>query len=157
MAMFCYDQTKTSEPLPLDLRLVHQLHQAVIHQPAELRRVAEKIENWMRVLGYPGKDIFAVILALREAVHNAVRHGNQGNPNCRVRICYLVTPEAAFVEVEDQGPGFAYQPPANPWTEADTTRPQRRRGLFLMQAYTDAVTVFPPGNRVAFGRKRSPA
>jgi hypothetical protein len=58
---------------------------------AVLRELAEQLENWMRVLGYPRKDLCAVQLALEEATVNAFRHGNQGDPAKVVRVNYVVT------------------------------------------------------------------
>jgi anti-sigma regulatory factor (Ser/Thr protein kinase) len=107
-------------------------HHATLGRLAEVRPLSEKVENWMRVLGYPGKDIFAARLALGEAVINAFRHGNQGDPGKVVRVAYLVTPDEAIVEVEDEG-----------------------RGLFLMRVYMSGVTFNRQGNRVTLCRRRS--
>jgi serine/threonine-protein kinase RsbW len=143
------------EPPTLELGLEQNVRRAVIYRPGELRAILEKLEDWMRVLGYPRKDIFAVALALREAVANAVRHGNRGEPMREVRISYLVTPEKVLAEVQDEGRGFDPGSVTNPFTGADGARPHRKRGLFLIRAYMSWVNFTPPGNRVMFGRQRS--
>jgi anti-sigma regulatory factor (Ser/Thr protein kinase) len=153
--MYGYNQESHSQSLAWDINLVQNLRRVVIHQEPELRPLAEKIEIWMRVLGYPRKDIFAVLLALRESVRNAVRHGNQGDPSREVRISYLVTPDYVVMEVEDEGRGFDPRTVANPMTQSGPGRAKRKRGLFLMQVYMNCVAITPPGNRVSFGRKRS--
>jgi serine/threonine-protein kinase RsbW len=111
----------------------------------------------MRVLGYPRKDIFAVLLALREAVANAVQHGNRGTQAKQVRISYLVTAEHVLVEVQDEGSGFDPASVPNPFTQGNGGRPKHRRGLFLIRVYMSWLAIMPPGNRVLFGRQRSPA
>jgi serine/threonine-protein kinase RsbW len=155
--MHCYDRKNLWEQVVWDVGLAQNVRRVVIQQQSELRPICEKIEVWMRVLGYPRKDIFAVLLALREAVSNAVRHGNRGDPARQVRISYLISPENVLMEVEDQGRGFDPLTVANALTEADSGRPERKRGLFLMRVYMSCVGIIPPGNRIMFGRKRSPS
>jgi serine/threonine-protein kinase RsbW len=123
---------------------------------AEVRPLCEKLENWMRVLGYTGKDIFAVRLAFGEAVLNAFRHGNQGDPGKVVRINYLVTPSEAVVEVEDEGAGFDPSQVPDPLSGEGSSRVSGR-GLFLMRVYMSGVVFNRQGNRVTLYRRRSPA
>jgi serine/threonine-protein kinase RsbW len=116
----------------------------------------ERIEDWMRVLGYPQSDLVAVLLATREAVLNAVRHGLRGDPAKQVRLRYLVTPSEVWIEVEDDGTGF--NPASVPGATADWQAQHRRgRGLFLMRSYTDWMTFNPAGNRVTLCRRRTEA
>jgi len=121
---------------------------------AELRPLTEKVENWMRVLGYPGKDIFAVRLALGEATLNAFRHGTQGAPDKAVRVRYLVTPSEVVIEVEDDGPGFDPELVPDPLLGALNSR-MSGRGLFLMRVYMSGVNFNREGNRVTLCRLRS--
>jgi serine/threonine-protein kinase RsbW len=129
-------------------------HHATLGRLAEVRPLSEKVENWMRVLGYPGKDIFAARLALGEAVINAFRHGNQGDPGKVVRVAYLVTPDEAIVEVEDEGPGFDPSEVPDP-RMPETCQRVTGRGLFLMRVYMSGVTFNRQGNRVTLCRRRS--
>jgi len=125
-----------------------------VHSPAGLRPVYEKLEDWMRFYGYPTRDIFALTLALHEAAANGFRHGNRGDPGKRLEVCYLVTEDAAVVEVEDEGPGF--DPARVPDPLSDEFIPRAHgRGLFLMRAYMSWVSHNPRGNRVTLGRRRS--
>jgi serine/threonine-protein kinase RsbW len=123
---------------------------------AALLPVFVKIEDWMRVLGYPRRDLVAVTLALREAVLNAVRHGHRGDTNKLLRLKYLVTDTEVLVEVEDEG--FGFNPDAIPDALAGWEDQQPRgRGLFLMQSYTSWLSFNPTGNRVTLCRERSKA
>jgi serine/threonine-protein kinase RsbW len=122
---------------------------------ADLRPLSEKVEIWMRVLGYPGKDLFAVRLALEEAIVNAFRHGTRGAPDKAVRVRYLVTQSEVVIEVEDDGPGFDPQLVPDPLMGELSSR-MSGRGLFLMRVYMSAINYNREGNRVTLCRFRSP-
>jgi serine/threonine-protein kinase RsbW len=138
----------------IDLSLEERVQALVMHSPAELGPIAEKLERWMRVLGYPSKDLFAVTLAAREAVTNAYRHGNRCNRKKCIHFRYLVTPDEVLLEVEDEGRGFDPQQVTDPLAEGNLDRPGGR-GLFLMRVYMTWVTFNREGNRVTLSRQRS--
>jgi serine/threonine-protein kinase RsbW len=125
-----------------------------VHAPAELGPLFDSLEDLMGIFGYPRKDIFAVQLALHEAVSNAFRHGNRGDLGKTIAVRYVATTAQMLLEVEDEGAGF--DPGAVPDPLAGRNRPRRAcRGLFLMRAYATWVSFSPKGNRVTFARQRS--
>src|SRR5438477_4353140 len=108
--------------------------QIQVHSPAELQPFSESLQGWMRVVGYSRKDIFAVRLALQEAVNNAFRYGNRSDVKKRIYVRYLLTVAEVLLEVEDQGSGFDPDQVPDPLSEAFLDRPGGR-GLFLMRTY----------------------
>jgi serine/threonine-protein kinase RsbW len=138
----------------IDLGANESVRRVVLNSLAELRPLSEKVEDWMRVMGYPRKDIFAVKLSLEEAIINAFRHGNQGDPAKVVRVNFLVTLPETFVEVEDEGPGFDPGRVPDPLA-GDNAGRITCRGLFLMRVYMSGVNFSPRGNRVTLWRRRS--
>src|SRR4051812_35246231 len=56
--------------------------------------------------GYPKASLFAVRLALHEAISNAFVHGHKDCPDAPVRVGYNVGKDEMVITVEDQGPGF---------------------------------------------------
>ena len=56
--------------------------------------------------GYDEDSTFAIKLALEEAMTNAVRHGNCGDANKKVRVRYIVNPKQVTICVRDEGEGF---------------------------------------------------
>jgi serine/threonine-protein kinase RsbW len=138
----------------VDLRLESDVCFVRVRSRAELGPVFEKLEAWMRVLGYPRKDIFAVTLALQEAAANAFRHGNRGDPAKQVQVCYLVRPSEVALEVQDEGRGFDPNLVPDPLADENLGRPCGR-GLFLMRAYMDLVCFNRAGNRVTMCRLRT--
>ena len=110
---------------PFDLKLEPHAQCVECHSFVDLRPVFHRVEDMMRVLGYPFEDILAVQLAFREAAANAVKHGNEFDISRCVRVCYLVAPDEVALQVEDEGPGF--DPNAGP-------RPAQRRLRRAVQA-----------------------
>jgi serine/threonine-protein kinase RsbW len=121
---------------------------------ADMRPVFDELEDWMNVLGYPHRDVFALVLAVQEAATNAFRHGNRGDPTKTVWVRYLVTSAEVLVEVEDQGPGFDLDTVPDPLAEVNLDRPSGR-GLMLMQFYSSWVSFNARGNRVTLCRQRT--
>lgn len=90
---------------------------------------------------------FAVRLALEEAVSNASRHGNQGDPQKKLILSYRVAPGEIQIIVEDEGSGFDPEAVPDPTAEENLEIPSGR-GLMLMRAYMSEVNYNDDGNRV---------
>jgi serine/threonine-protein kinase RsbW len=152
--MYFFDKSICSSIKGIDLGLEEKAHRYLLYQPADLRPVQDVLENWMRVLGYLHRDIFAVTLVLYEAVTNALRHGHHNDPTKPVTITYLVTPAEVLVQVEDQGSGFDHENGRGTFAEK-ILDPRGGRGLYLMHAYSSSLGFMGAGNRVTFCRRRS--
>jgi serine/threonine-protein kinase RsbW len=137
-----------------DLALVVEAERVQVNTPAELRPLFDRLEDRMRVLGYPCKDLFAVLLAVQEATDNAFRHGNRSDPTKSFYVLFLVTAVEVLVEVQDEGRGFDPEQVPDPLAEENLDRPHGR-GLFLMRAYMTWVSFNRQGNRVTLARQRS--
>jgi serine/threonine-protein kinase RsbW len=110
------------------------------------------VTEGMSRAGYPAKDIFPMRLALEEAVVNAVRHGNRGDPSKWVTVGFNVGPERVLVEVHDEGAGFDPDSVSDPTTLENPELPDGR-GLLLMRACASSVQY----NGVTLCRRRSRA
>jgi serine/threonine-protein kinase RsbW len=127
-----------------------------IHAVHDLPPVRRVLIAEMTTLGYPAKDRFAVELALREAVVNAVDHGHGGDPSRTVLVVYHVNPAEVLLEVADEGPGFNPYRVPNPLAETYLWRASGR-GLFLLRVYMTWIRFNRRGNRVILCKKRSEA
>src|SRR5437660_506475 len=78
----------------------------VLHTTAEVKPLCHRVATAMTAAGYNGRDVFAVRLALEEAIVNAIKHGNQGDTTKSVRVSYCVQTEEILLNVEDEGKGF---------------------------------------------------
>jgi serine/threonine-protein kinase RsbW len=129
-------------------------HRASLSSLGEVVPTVEAVAAAMAAAGYAEKDLFAMRLALEEAVVNGLRHGNRGDPARRVSVRYRVSPEQALVEVEDQGPGFNPDDVPDPLAPENLERPGGR-GLLLMRAYLTWVRYNDRGNAVTLCKSRS--
>jgi len=108
----------------------------------------------MDAADYPDRDLFAVRLALAEALSNALRHGHRGDPTRPVRVRHHVDARRVLVEVEDQGDGFDPARVPDPRAPENRERPGGR-GLVLMRAYMTWVRYNGRGNCVTMCKDRS--
>ncbi len=117
----------------------------------QVRAVECDILTACQAHGFGEADLFAIKLALEEALVNAVKHGNKLHPDKLVRVQYHVTNQRADIMVEDQGPGFNPAELPNP-TEDQNLEMCSGRGILLMRAYMTSVVFNPAGNKVTLTR-----
>jgi serine/threonine-protein kinase RsbW len=93
-------------------------------------------------------------IALREALANAVVHGNHQNPNGRVHVtCRCSTEGEVSITVSDEGRGFDNRAVPDP-TAPGNVEFTHGRGLYLMQMLMDEVC-FERSGAVVHMRKKS--
>ncbi len=109
--------------------------------------VQEEAAAALAAAGYDEGAMFAIRLAIEEAVVNAFRHGNRGDPSKVVFFRSAIGPGEARFEVEDQGPGFDPAESPDPTVDENLEIPSGR-GVMLIKAYMTEVEYLPPGNRL---------
>jgi serine/threonine-protein kinase RsbW len=117
------------------------------------RQVVEQVLARLRRHEWSEHDIFAVHLATEEALVNAVRHGNGGDPTKQVGFVCRLADDRVRIEISNQGPGF------DPEGIPDPTRPDRLlmpggRGLALIRGFMSTVEYHDHGRRVVLERVR---
>ncbi|MEO0966360.1 MAG: ATP-binding protein [Planctomycetota bacterium] len=118
--------------------------------PAVVDAVVEAVEA---AGGYQDRSVFAIRLAIDEAVTNAIRHGNGQDPDKQVTIEYEITGELVRVCVCDEGPGFVPETLPDPTAEENLIR-THGRGVMLMNAYMTEVSFNERGNCVTLVKRR---
>jgi serine/threonine-protein kinase RsbW len=81
---------------------------------------------------------FEIDMAVREAVTNAVLHGNRQDENKTVDIVLKSSPDAVEISVHDQGPGFNPEEVPDP-TANENILKASGRGIFFMRTFMDEV------------------
>ncbi|MDK1031208.1 MAG: ATP-binding protein [Planctomycetia bacterium] len=114
---------------------------------AAIRKVEGAIMAELTAHNYDPDCLFAVKLALEEAVVNAIRHGNRMDPSLPVCVNYDVSPERVTIRLSHCGLGFEPDNVPDPRDDENIRRPAGR-GLMLMQAYMDKVVFSPRGNEI---------
>jgi serine/threonine-protein kinase RsbW len=109
--------------------------------PSRVATVAEAaaaVSQFLNRLGIGEEIAFGVDMAVREAVTNAVIHGNKLDEAKVVEVKLSNTPERFEISVHDQGSGF------NPNDVPDPTKDENLlktsgRGIFFMRNFMDEV------------------
>jgi serine/threonine-protein kinase RsbW len=122
---------------------------------AEIRPAERDVLTRLKELAYDDDHLFAVRLALEEALVNAMKHGNQSDPNRSVRVRYRISPECVEICVADEGPGFNPGAVPDPTANENLDKPCGR-GIMLMRCYMDKVEFTPEGNEVLMVKNREP-
>jgi len=78
------------------------------------------------------------VTSLREAVANAIRHGNREDPHRAVTIDCRITPSEVAITVADEGDGFDPSMIPDPTDPANLLRPSGR-GIFYMRQFMTRV------------------
>jgi serine/threonine-protein kinase RsbW len=114
------------------------------------------IEEALQASAYTEHDIFAIKLALEEALVNAIKHGNQMDPDKRVYVVYNVTSERFDIRITDEGIGFNPADVPDP-TDPDNLERPCGRGLLLMRGFMTEVEYHGRGNVVTMAKVREAA
>ena len=123
-------------------------NEAAAIDQAQARVVAE-----LERQGYPKASVFAVRLALHEAMSNAFAHGHKDVPHLPVTLEYRVGPELTEITVEDQGPGFDPGSIPDPTLDENLER-GCGRGLLLIRAYMTSAEYNDRGNALKMVYRR---
>ena len=91
-------------------------------------------------LGFDEDSRMDLGLAIREAMVNAVAHGNAYSPDKQVRLLLAVGTGSIRVTIIDQGEGFDLNQVPDP-TRGENLLRESGRGLLLMQAFVDEFSV----------------
>jgi serine/threonine-protein kinase RsbW len=84
-------------------------------------------------------DIYGnIMIAVTEAVNNAIKHGNQNNKEKNVSIALSLEEGLIRFKVEDEGVGFDYNNLPDPTAPENIEKPGGR-GIFLMKHLSDEV------------------
>lgn len=105
--------------------------------------VAERtLLDLCRRAGCKADEEYWLLTALREALANAVRHGNRQNPDQVVRVFFMIENSTATIRVEDEGDGFDPADVPDPTTPENLLRPSGR-GIFYMRQFMNRVEFGP--------------
>ena len=94
-----------------------------------------------------------ILIALQEALANAMLHGCKNDPTKVVRCTVTVTPEAFEFVVEDPGAGFD-SIAAGDTSEDGTNLTQQGRGIMLIRSMMDEVSYRHRGSELRMKKLR---
>ena len=84
-------------------------------------------------------DIYGnIMIAVTEAVNNAIKHGNKDNSSKNVTLSLSLEDGLIKFKVQDEGNGFNYHQLPDPTSPENISKPGGR-GIFLMKHLSDEV------------------
>lgn len=132
-----------------------QLHLTIGSRFENIELVQMTVDEILREGGVSDENRHWIGLALREAVANAIKHGNHKDPVKQVEVEVELAGDDLEIRVADEGPGF------DPDAVKDPLAPENRfradgRGIFYMRKFMDDVRYAfrPSGGTIVVLRKR---
>lgn len=95
-------------------------------------------DEFAKSCGFGDEITFAVDLAIRESVANAVKHGNKFDESKTVHLTLDDKPEGFEITVRDFGSGFKVEDIPDP-TDPDNLLKTNGRGILFMRSFMDEV------------------
>ena len=93
------------------------------------------------------QKVFAIQLALGEAMMNAIKHGNLGDDSKSVATEFELTASRFCAHITDEGTGFKISQVPDPTKEENLELPNGR-GLAMIRNYIDELHFSEQGNSV---------
>ena len=112
------------------------------------------VDDALERLGLDDDSRHWVGIAIREAVANAIKHGNRQDPEKQVHVELAIANNEAIIRVVDEGEGFDVQAVDDPLAPENLLKPNGR-GIFYMKNFMDEIEYSsgPEGGTVVTLRK----
>ena len=125
-------------PVKLDRRRLVLRFRALLPSTRESINLAvDKVMTVAREAGCLSSDVADVEIAVREALANAIIHGNNNESHKKVLLrCYGDPDDGILLAVRDEGPGFDPSAVPDP-RSAERLELPHGRGIFLMRELMD--------------------
>ena len=124
--------------------------------PSQVQLISPFVDQLMRFIRRfrptDGSEI-DIEVAIREALANAVVHGNSEDPSKKVYVeCRCYTDGEVSISVRDEGAGFDASIVPDP-TSPEGRLSEHGRGIYLMKTLMDEVSFEESGTAVHMGKK----
>lgn len=117
----------------MDQRNPPILHREVASTRDELVQLPRLLEGFRSLCAISESQFFNLVVAVTEAVNNAIVHGNHLDPERTVRYRLECRDEGVHCVVEDEGDGFVVDDIADPVSPENLLQ-EGGRGIFLIRA-----------------------
>ncbi|OQX57041.1 ATP-binding protein [candidate division KSB1 bacterium] len=101
----------------------------------ELTLLIERITEQMH---FDSDDRDNIVIAVTEAVSNAIIHGNRNDEEKKVQISIVTSDKKITIRVKDEGEGFDPNKLASP-LEPNNILKENGRGIFILHSLMDKV------------------
>jgi serine/threonine-protein kinase RsbW len=118
--------------------------------PADFKSLVDVeilVEKVCQTVGIQEDAFGNVLIAVTEAVNNAISHGNEQVPSLSIEVAVGDSIDSFCFKIKDQGLGFDYNNLPDP-TAPENILKENGRGIFLMRNLSDEVSFNESGNEV---------
>ncbi|MBI3892654.1 MAG: SpoIIE family protein phosphatase [Candidatus Wallbacteria bacterium] len=123
-----------------------ELHATFESKTAALQTQVRQISAFIQRCGFFEQERYNLVLVIKEALANAIEHGNKSDPARRVHVSVVPDHKQLTIRVRDEGEGF----PVSGVMAKQKKDPsgKRGKGLLLIEEYTDRVEFNDRGNEI---------
>lgn len=122
-----------------------RFHLAIGSRFENIELVQVVLGDALQRVGFDEDACHWIDLAVREALANAIKHGNREDPAKRVEVDVTVEDDELVIRVEDEGEGFEPFEVSDPLAPENLLNPDGR-GIFYMKSFMDDIDYsFRPG------------
>lgn len=122
---------------------------------SELHKLEAFVEQISDVYNVNSTYYSNVLVALNEAVNNAIVHGNKEQKEKEIAVLFESKNKGLFFTVVDEGSGFDFENYPDP-TDLDVKNPEEiGHGLYLMKSLTDEISYDEETGAIELGFKIS--
>lgn len=123
--------------------IISEIHLTVFSDIKYLDVVQCVSDSFFNLAGLEEDDVYWVGLSVREAVTNAILHGNKNNSRIPVILSFKHRTDRLVVTVTDQGEGVDESRLPDPRDPENLFKPGGR-GIFLVKSFMDNVFFSTP-------------
>ncbi|MCB1025774.1 MAG: ATP-binding protein [Acidobacteria bacterium] len=105
---------------------------------ADIDAAVVKTVSFAKEIGFGEDAIFGIDMAVREAIANAVKHGNSLDETKSVDIALRDLSDGLEITIRDFGKGFKVEDVPDP-TNPENLLKENGRGILFMQNFVDIV------------------
>jgi len=134
-------------PSVIDTRYGTQMKWLIPSDLSRGREIQTRILAEVDRFHYNTDSVFAIKLALEEAIVNAIKHGNKYDESKKVYVEALIGPGQCEIQIEDEGPGFERSHVPDP-TAPENLEKSSGRGILLIESYMTQVHWTHGGKRM---------
>jgi serine/threonine-protein kinase RsbW len=113
----------------------------------EVHKVEGMVDRACSTIGVDEENYGNVLIAVTEAVNNAIEHGNKKSKELDVYVAVADEANSFCFSVVDRGSGFDFNNLPDP-TAPENILKENGRGIFLMRSLADEVCFENNGSRV---------